>query len=125
VSESVTATLRYEQAFAEVMEMYVDLKSSDGKTWNQVYGNPHTHGKNPLLVKPSDQDFLCDVELSFRSVLPTAADVHALTAILTGNNPVDPAMKRRVTQRVGRELIRRQIFPTKLYFQGKEIQRER
>lgn len=121
MSESTTAAQRYEAAFAEVMEVYIDLKSIDGKSWNQVKGNPHTHGTNPLLVKPSDQDFLCDVELSFRSVLPTAADVHNLTAILTGNSPVDADVKKRIAQRVGRELIRRQIYPTRLYFKGKEI----
>ena len=125
MSDTQTATKRYEAAFEDVIKMYVELKSLDGQSWNQVYGNPHTHGKNPLLVKPSDQDFLCDVELSFRSVLPTPADVHALKSIMTGDAPVDAAMKQRVVQRVGREVIRRQIAPTNLYFRGKEIQRGR
>lgn len=126
-----TASQRYEAAFENVIEMYMDLKSSDGKTWNQVYGNPHTHGNNPLLVKPSDQDFICDVELAFRAVLPTASDIRTLTAVLLNGKPtiasamfpeeVSPERQKIVKQRVGRELIRRQIFPTNLYFKGKEI----
>lgn len=119
--ENLTAAQRYEAAFDDVMEMYLELKSLDGTTWNQVYGNPHTHGKNPLLVKPSDQDFICDVELSLRSVLPTRLDIETFYAIVTNMGPVDAEAKKKVVQRVGRELLRRGVSPTNEYFTGKEV----
>lgn len=113
---------RYESAFDEVVEIYNELKSVDGQISQQSYGQANTHGDNSRLVKPSDQDFICDVELSFQKVMPTMRDGIDLKAVLLGT-PISDSTRNRVKQRVGREFVRRQIFPVHIYFKGMEIER--
>lgn len=122
MSDSQSSAARFESAFEQVFEIYSDLKSTDGLIKQQDYGKANTTGDNPRLVKPSDQDFLCDVELACRRVLPTEDDMSSLRAVLTGQ-PLSDKTKSRIKQRVGRELMRRSIFPVNKYFQGKEIHR--
>jgi hypothetical protein len=113
---------RFEKAFAQVVEIYAALVSVDGQIKQQEFGKRDTCGDNPRGVKPSDQDFIADVELAFDRALPTPQDKQILVDMLQGKE-VPAEYQQKVRQRVGRELVRRQIHPANIYFRGREVKR--
>ncbi len=127
--DTYTARDRYELAFSQVMDIYVHLVSTDGQH-KQTYGKlPKTKG-NTRLIQPSDQDFLADVDLVIKRILHTKTELDNLESVLYNDHDfyegpippkIDPDQKRRIKQRIGRELIRRKIYPVKAYFRGKVV----
>lgn len=118
--DSQTERSGFYKAFDQVIPIYVDLKSVDGQIKQQEFGKRDTCGDNPRVVKPSDQDFIADVELAFNRALPTVEDKKFLSDILQGK-PVHTEYSLKVKQRVGRELVRRHIYPVSIYFRGTEV----
>jgi hypothetical protein len=117
------------KAFDLVIQEYSDQKSTDGSIQAKDYGKQMGGGKNTLKVRPSISDFLCDVELVVRRMLPqprlqTLFRNLYVNCSMTEQQASDNDLLT-IKFRVGKELIRRQIHPTHLYFKGKDIIRAR
>jgi hypothetical protein len=112
----------WQQVFKEVMEHYVDAKSSTGSMKSLNYENAlegSVSGANTKVVKPSLSDFVCDVELAVRRVL-SYNELVALFEHVYDGTPETPEIER-LQQKVGRIFDERNIHPVGVYFKAKDV----
>lgn len=99
------------------MAAYEEAKATHGLI---IQGDPAGPCKsNPRLVKPSLTDFICDVELVLQKVLRTEQQWGEFNMVLC--SAIEPNCANKIKQRVGRELIEREISPLSEYLKGREV----
>lgn len=125
LTESELRSLHY-QAFQEVIDLYKETATTNGSSPAFNYAQMGCGGgaQNSRVVKPSDSDFTCDVELAINYVIPEP-DVRKLfnEAYLLdlSDVPLTQAEKSEIEEKIGTAFVKRRIFPLTQYFRGKFV----
>jgi len=108
---------KYYQAFSHVVECYKEIKSVNG---TMSCGNFYRHlsgehsGSVGGVIHVSLSDFTSDVELAIRAVLQL------------GEAPTDlDSLTNPQKERIGKELMRRKIYPLHPYLKPKSVNDKR
>jgi hypothetical protein len=113
---------KYQNIFATVFFLFVEQLTGLGHIQAQCLSRTSKSqpGQSNGLVKASPMDFTADVELAARGVL-TKTELRLFHRMIRNVQAPDVVRYTDVAEKVGREFVRRGIYPLSEYFLSKRI----
>jgi hypothetical protein len=117
----------WREAFTSVLQYFHEGRRQATISYSGFYsGLGNIKGKSTSSARPSgpsESDFNCDLAIAARTTLrPDDLEYFNTYYLLQdGSTTTQKERNRKISETLGKEFIERQLWPTSLYFQGRNI----
>lgn len=117
----------WREAFVATLDYYNEGRRQATISYAGFYaGLGNIKGKSTSSARPSgpsESDFNCDLVIAARTTLtPDQLEYFNTYYLLQdGSTATKKELNRQISEKLGKEFVERQMWPTSLYFQGRNI----